>query len=106
MSNRWKLWLGASALAMASGALPAAPILSPVTSELLGIDLADDAQAKARKAAPSAPNRRAKRVKAKAAEPRTITHRVLPLGRPLAALSFDHDANPSRARHFSFAAFD
>jgi hypothetical protein len=45
MSNRWKLWLGASALAMASGALPAAPILSPVTSELLGIDLADDAQA-------------------------------------------------------------
>jgi hypothetical protein len=45
MTNRWKLWLGASALAMASGALPATPILSPVTSELLGIDLADDAQA-------------------------------------------------------------
>ena len=45
MTTRWKLWLGASALAMASGALPAAQIVSPITSSLLGMDLVDDAQA-------------------------------------------------------------
>ena len=45
MTTRWKLWLGASALAMASGALPAAQIMSPVTSSLLGLDLIDEAQA-------------------------------------------------------------
>ena len=45
MTTRWKLWLGASALAMASGALPAAQIASPITSSLLGMDLIDDAQA-------------------------------------------------------------
>ncbi len=45
MTTRWKLWLGASALAMASGALPAAQIVSPITGNLLGLDLVDDAQA-------------------------------------------------------------
>ena len=45
MTTRWKLWLGASALAMASGALPAAQIVSPVTSSLLGLVLMDEAQA-------------------------------------------------------------
>ena len=45
MTTRWKLWLGASALAMASGALSAAQIVSPITSSLLGMDLVDDAQA-------------------------------------------------------------
>lgn len=45
MTTRWKLWLGASALAMASGALPAAQIVSPITSSLLGMDLRDEAQA-------------------------------------------------------------
>lgn len=45
MTTRWKLWLGASALAMASGALPAAQIVSPITSSLLGMDLMDEAQA-------------------------------------------------------------
>lgn len=45
MTNRWKLWLGASALAMASGALPAAQILSPITSGVLSIDLTNDASA-------------------------------------------------------------
>jgi hypothetical protein len=45
MTTRWKLWLGASALAMASGALPAAQIVSPVASSLLGLDLIDEAQA-------------------------------------------------------------
>jgi hypothetical protein len=45
MTNRLKLWLGASALALASGALPAAPILSPIAAGLLGIDLANEAQA-------------------------------------------------------------
>jgi len=45
MTNRWKLWLGASALAMASGALPAAQILSPVTTGILGFDLANEASA-------------------------------------------------------------
>ena len=45
MTTRWKLWLGASALAMASGALPTAQIVSPITSSLLGMDLVDDAQA-------------------------------------------------------------
>ncbi len=43
MTTRWKLWLGASALAMAS--LPAAQIVSPITGSLLGLDLIDDAQA-------------------------------------------------------------
>ena len=43
MTTRWKLWLGASALAMAS--LPAAQIVSPITSSLLGLDLIDEAQA-------------------------------------------------------------
>jgi len=45
MTNRWKLWLGASALAMAGGALPAAPIPSPIATGMLGMDLAGDAQA-------------------------------------------------------------
>ena len=45
MTTRWKLWLGASALAMASGAVPAAQIVSPITSSLLGLDLIDEAQA-------------------------------------------------------------
>jgi hypothetical protein len=45
MTTRWKLWLSASALAMASGALPAAQIVSPITSSLLGLDLVDEAQA-------------------------------------------------------------
>ena len=45
MTTRWKLWLGASALAMASGALPTAQIVSPITRSLLGMDLVDDAQA-------------------------------------------------------------
>jgi hypothetical protein len=45
MTTRWKLWLGASALAMASGAVPAAQIASPLTTSLLGMSLASDAQA-------------------------------------------------------------
>ena len=45
MTNRWKLWLGASALAMASGALPAAQILSPITTATMGFDVAGDAWA-------------------------------------------------------------
>ncbi len=45
MTNRWKLWLGASALAIASGALPAAPILSPIADGMLGLDLTNDAAA-------------------------------------------------------------
>lgn len=45
MSNRWKLWLGASALAMASGAVPGLQVLSPVTTGLAGIDLVRDAGA-------------------------------------------------------------
>ncbi|WP_162916544.1 hypothetical protein [Dongia deserti] len=45
MTNRWKLWLGASALAMASGALPAAQILSPVTAGMFGLDLTNEASA-------------------------------------------------------------
>jgi hypothetical protein len=45
MTTRWKLWLGASALAMASGASPAAQIVSPAASSLLGLDLIDEAQA-------------------------------------------------------------
>jgi hypothetical protein len=45
MTNRWKLWVGASALAMASGALPAAPILSPIATAVFGIDLPGDAWA-------------------------------------------------------------
>jgi len=45
MTTRWKLWLGASALAMASGAVPAAQIVSPVTGSLIGLDLIDQAQA-------------------------------------------------------------
>jgi len=45
MTNRWKLWLGASALAMASGALPVAPVLSPMTTGTLGIDLGNSAWA-------------------------------------------------------------
>jgi hypothetical protein len=45
MTNRVKLWLGASALALASGAVPAGAILSPITADLLGIDLAGKAWA-------------------------------------------------------------
>jgi len=45
MTNRVKLWLGASALAHASGALPAAPILSPIATDLLGIEPAGQALA-------------------------------------------------------------
>ena len=45
MTNRVKLWLGASALALLSGALPAAPILSPMAADLAGVSLAGDAWA-------------------------------------------------------------
>jgi hypothetical protein len=45
MTTRWRLWVGASALAMATGALPATPILSPITTAVLGIDLTNDASA-------------------------------------------------------------
>ena len=45
MTTRWKLWVGASALAMATGALPAAPILSPITTAVLGVDLNNEARA-------------------------------------------------------------
>jgi hypothetical protein len=45
MTNRLKLWLGASALALLSGALPAAPILSPMAADLAGVSLAGDAWA-------------------------------------------------------------
>lgn len=45
MTTRWRLWLGASALALASSALPAIQIVSPVTGSLLGLDLIDAAQA-------------------------------------------------------------
>jgi hypothetical protein len=45
MTNRWKLWLGASALAMASGALPAAQILSPIATATFGFDAAGNAWA-------------------------------------------------------------
>ncbi len=45
MDNRVKLWLGASALALLSGALPAAPVLSPMAADLTGIGLASDAWA-------------------------------------------------------------
>jgi hypothetical protein len=45
MTTRWKLWVGASALAMATGALPAAPILSPITTAVLGVDLSNEASA-------------------------------------------------------------
>lgn len=45
MTTRWKLWVGASALAMATGALPAAPILSPITTAVLGVDLTNEASA-------------------------------------------------------------
>ena len=47
MTNRVKLWLGASALALASGALPAAAILSPITIGALSIGLAGEAWAQA-----------------------------------------------------------
>lgn len=45
MSTRWKLWLGVSALAIGSGVLPSAQIVSPIAHNLLGIDLLDEAQA-------------------------------------------------------------
>lgn len=45
MTTRWKLWVGASALAMATGALPATPILSPITTAVLGVDLTNEANA-------------------------------------------------------------
>src|SRR5262245_23614020 len=45
MNNRVKLWLGASALALLSGALPTAPILSPMAADVAGISLAGDAWA-------------------------------------------------------------
>lgn len=45
MTNRVKLWLGASTLALLSGVLPAAPGLSPVTTEIFGVGLAGDAWA-------------------------------------------------------------
>ena len=47
MTNRVKLWLGASALALTSGALPAAAILSPITIGALSIGLAGEAWAQA-----------------------------------------------------------
>jgi hypothetical protein len=45
MTTRWKLWVGTSALAMATGTLPAAPILSPITTAVLGVDLTNEASA-------------------------------------------------------------
>ena len=45
MTNRVKLWLGASALALASGALPAAPFLSPIAAGTFGADLPGQAWA-------------------------------------------------------------
>jgi hypothetical protein len=45
MTNRLKLWVGASALALASGVLPASQILSPIAAGMLGIDLAGGAWA-------------------------------------------------------------
>lgn len=45
MNNRVKLWLGASALALLSGALPAAPILSPMAIDVTGVSLVSDAWA-------------------------------------------------------------
>jgi hypothetical protein len=45
MTTRWKLWVGASALAMTTGVLPATPILSPITTAVLGVDLANEASA-------------------------------------------------------------
>lgn len=45
MSTRWKLWLGASALALVSGALLAAQIPSPMIGGQLGLDLIRGAQA-------------------------------------------------------------
>lgn len=44
MTNRVKLWLGASALALLSGA-PPAPVLSPMAAGLAGFSLAGDAWA-------------------------------------------------------------
>lgn len=45
MTNRWKLWLGVSALAVTSGVLPGVQILSPVSSGMLGVATAGDAWA-------------------------------------------------------------
>ena len=45
MTNRWKLWLGASALAITSGALPVGQIAAPITTALFGVDLTSQANA-------------------------------------------------------------
>ena len=45
MTTRWHLWVGASALAMATGVLPAAQIVSPIATATLGIDLSGQAWA-------------------------------------------------------------
>ncbi|MGH6893073.1 MAG: hypothetical protein ACREEP_12510 [Dongiaceae bacterium] len=45
MTNRVKLWLGVSAMALLSGALPAAPALTSAATEIFGVGLTSDAWA-------------------------------------------------------------
>ena len=44
MTNRWKLWVGVSALGLATGALPATPVPSPLADQL-GIRISGEAWA-------------------------------------------------------------